>query len=188
MKKVLIFLIFILQFSNSYTQQPQIRFKHLKVQDGLSQSWVKSICQDKHGFMWFGTNHGLNKYDGYNFTVYKHNPKDKTSLSNNSIESIYEDKNGNLWIAIVDEEGDITYYDVSKLDIKGKTLKHKFPKVKGIIFENRVLIFDKRLSEKLLDKEFFGKPFGDGLQLSMVESLYLIKEKYMKGKKGVFYL
>ena len=100
-------------------------------------------------------------------------------------------KNGNLWIAIVDEEGDITYYEVTNLDIKGKTIKNKFPKGKGILFENRVLIFDKRLSGKLLDKEFFGKPFGDSLQLSMVESLYLIMEKIVdiydkKGKKISF--
>jgi signal transduction histidine kinase/ligand-binding sensor domain-containing protein len=48
--------------------------------------------------MWFGTNEGLNKYDGYNFTVYKNNPKDTNSISNNAIQSIYEAKSGNLWI------------------------------------------------------------------------------------------
>ena len=48
--------------------------------------------------MWFGTNEGLNKYDGYNFTVYKNNPENKYSISNSGIESIYEDKSGSLWV------------------------------------------------------------------------------------------
>ena len=95
-KLLLAFLIF--QFCNINAQKPRIKFRHLKVEDGLSQSWVKSICQDKYGFMWFGTNHGLNKYDGYNFTVYTHNPQNENTIRDNSIETIYEDKNGNLWI------------------------------------------------------------------------------------------
>jgi len=81
-----------------------------------------------------------------------------------------------LWFAIVDEEGDLTYYDVSKLDIKGNVRGHKFSKTTGTLLENRVVIFDKKLGENLLEKEFFGKPFGNGLQLSMVEALYLMEK------------
>lgn len=93
--------ILILSFiipSSIIAHQLQINFRHLKVQDGLSQSWVRSICQDKQGFLWFSTNDGLNKYDGYSFTVYKHNPKNKKSILSNSIGSLYVDKFGNLWI------------------------------------------------------------------------------------------
>jgi len=89
---------------------------------------------------------------------------------------IATEKNGTLWFAIVDEEGDITYYDISQVDPKGKILSFDFPKTKGILLGNRVMIFDKELSEKLLEKEFFGKPFGNGLQISMVEALYLMKK------------
>lgn len=84
---------------------------------------------------------------------------------------------GDLWFAIVDEEGDITYYDVSMSDLKGEISEHKFSKTTGILLENRVVIFDKKMAEKLLEKEFYGKPFGNGLQLSMVESLYLLEKK-----------
>ena len=84
-------------------------------------------------------------------------------------------KNRKLWFAIVDEEGDLTYYDVALADIRGSTGEHVFSKATGILLENRVVVFDKKLAEKLLQKEFFGKPFGSGLQLSMVEALYLME-------------
>ena len=106
-KKVLCIIIF-LTLKNIYAVQPQIEFTHLRVEDGLSHSWVKLINQDRYGFMWFGTNGGLNKYDGNTFTVYKNNLEDKNSINNNTIESIYEDKNGNLWIGT---ENGLNLYD-----------------------------------------------------------------------------
>ena len=106
--KKLLLAIILLQSIRILAKRPQIEFKHLKVADGLSQSWVKSICQDQQGFMWFGTHDGLNKYDGYNFTVYKHSLKNKNSISDNSIESLHEDKNGNLWIGT---ENGLNLYD-----------------------------------------------------------------------------
>lgn len=102
----------------------------------------------------------------YNFDIVK---------TKNSIEKSAE-KKGDLWYAIVDEEGDITYYDVSILDLKGEIKKHKFSKDTGILLENRVVIFNEKLSKNLLEKEFYGKPFGNGLQLSLVESLYLMEK------------
>ncbi len=82
-----------------YSQNSSLRFMNLSVTDGLSQSWIRYIYQDSYGFMWFGTGgNGLNKYDGYKFTVYKNNPRIKNSLSNNSITAIFEDHNRNLWI------------------------------------------------------------------------------------------
>jgi len=87
-----------------------------------------------------------------------------------------EKNNGDLWYAILDEEGDITYYDVSLLDIKGKIKKHNYSKDTGILLENRVVLFNEKISENLLKKEFYGKPFGNGLQLSLVESLYLLEK------------
>lgn len=75
-----------------------IRFERLSVSDGLSQSSVYCILQDSKGFMWFGTGDGLNKYDGYRFWVYKHDPDDPHSLRAGEIGSIYEDKAGMLWI------------------------------------------------------------------------------------------
>ncbi|MEJ2567381.1 MAG: two-component regulator propeller domain-containing protein, partial [candidate division WOR-3 bacterium] len=109
--KKLLLIIILIQFIHSYAYRPRIEFTHLRVQDGLSQSWVKSIYQDKYGFMWFGTNEGLNKYDGYNFTVYRNNPEDQNTISNNGISSIYEDKKGDLWIGT---ENGVNLYDRNK--------------------------------------------------------------------------
>ncbi len=84
-----------------------------------------------------------------------------------------EKKNKELWLGILDEEGDLTYYSMSILDIKGKNKEHIFEKTKSILLKDRVVIFDKKASEKLHEKEFYGKPFGEGLQLSIVEAMYL---------------
>lgn len=92
-------------------------------------------------------------------------------------------KNGTLWFAIVDEEGDITYYDVALIDLRGETRRHVFPKGTGILLKNRVVLYDKKLVEHLVKKEFFGKPFGDGLQLSLVEALYLLEKKVLDIQK-----
>ena len=86
-------------------------------------------------------------------------------------------KNGELWFAIVDEEGDLTYYRVSLQDMKGDVSEHDYPKGHSILLKNRIVLFDNKLAKSLFQKEFFGKPFGDGLQLSLVEGLYLLEKK-----------
>jgi signal transduction histidine kinase/ligand-binding sensor domain-containing protein len=80
-------------------QKRHIRFDHIGTRDGLSQSNVTCVLHDSRGFMWFGTSDGLNKYDGYSFTIYQNIPGDRHSLSNNYVKSIAEAKNGDLWIA-----------------------------------------------------------------------------------------
>jgi len=77
---------------------PTLRFDALTTEQGLSQSTVTAILQDRQGFMWFGTLEGLNKYDGYNFTVYKPNADDPVSIAHKIILSLHEDKAGFLWI------------------------------------------------------------------------------------------
>src|SRR5437899_1015692 len=96
----------------TFSQHQQIKFQHLKTDDGLSQSDVLCTFQDSRGFMWFGTEDGLNKYDGYNFTVYKNDPKKNNSLSNNYINDIAEDNSGDLWIATSD--GGLNKYERKK--------------------------------------------------------------------------
>lgn len=78
--------------------QSDLQFEHLSVEDGLSQSTVLSIGQDKEGFMWFGTEYGLNKYDGYSFKVFQANPKASAYTLNHLIRDIYEDRRGRLWV------------------------------------------------------------------------------------------
>jgi ligand-binding sensor domain-containing protein len=75
-----------------------IHFERISREQGLSQVSVLCIIQDRQGFMWFGTQDGLNKYDGYQFVIYRHDPGNINSLSGNYIRSIHEDTVGNLWI------------------------------------------------------------------------------------------
>ena len=100
----LFFLLFVtfITPSNIHAQIEQPRFKHLTTEDGLSQNAVFAIFQDSRGFMWFGTKDGLNRYDGYSFTIYQHNPFDSTSVSANYITALFEDGQGNLWIGTYD--------------------------------------------------------------------------------------
>ena len=95
---VLLFALFVAH-SFLYAQKNNFSFDHLGIRDGLSQSYVNCVVQDKHGFMWFGTQDGLNKYDGYHFNVYKNYPKESNSISSNFIHDIKIDERGNLWIA-----------------------------------------------------------------------------------------
>jgi hypothetical protein len=71
-----------------------LTFKHLTTNDGLSQGYVVDILQDRRGFMWFATRDGLNRYDGYTFVVYKHDPNDPGSLSSNFLQDLMEDDEG----------------------------------------------------------------------------------------------
>ncbi|HYG37742.1 MAG TPA: two-component regulator propeller domain-containing protein [Cytophagales bacterium] len=84
--------------SVAVSQEGDFTFRHFSISDGLSQSSVISIMQDKKGLIWFGTRDGLNKYDGQKFTVYKHDKNDSSSISNNDITSIIKDAKGDLWI------------------------------------------------------------------------------------------
>jgi len=76
-----------------------LRFDHISIEQGLSQSSVRVIFQDSRGFIWFGTEDGLNRYDGYTFKIYKPDPDASNSLSDRWITSIVEDKEGYLWVA-----------------------------------------------------------------------------------------
>ncbi|MCP4158028.1 MAG: histidine kinase [bacterium] len=76
----------------------EIRFRHLNARDGLSQGTIHSILQDRKGFMWFSSMAGLNRYDGYRFTHFLHEPGNSNSINNNTVQSIYEDEKGFLWI------------------------------------------------------------------------------------------
>ena len=73
-------------------------FYHLNMDDGLSRNQVTDILQDKDGFIWIGTYYGLNRYDGYSFVPFYHDPEDSTSLSSNDISVLYIDRSGKLWI------------------------------------------------------------------------------------------
>jgi len=98
-KYILFSFILLINFS-PYTISQNIgpRFEHLTVKDGLPENTAKAILQDYLGYMWFGTQAGLVKYDGYDMTIYNWKADSDCSLSSGSIMSIYEDRKKNLWI------------------------------------------------------------------------------------------
>ena len=89
---------FSLTSSNIFSQSTDLIFEQIFLDHGLSQSIVKCILQDEIGFMYFGTEDGLNRYDGYNFTVIRNDPENLNSISYNDINTIFEDHLGNIWI------------------------------------------------------------------------------------------
>jgi ligand-binding sensor domain-containing protein/signal transduction histidine kinase len=80
------------------TREGDIRFDRLGLDEGLSQSTVLSVAQDSTGFMWFATEDGLNRYDGYQFKVYRHDPANPESLNHNFINALLIDSRGDLWV------------------------------------------------------------------------------------------
>jgi len=107
----------------------EIRFKHLTNNDGLSQNLVLSIAQDKDGFMWFGTTDGLNKYDGYRFTVFQNQPNNPSSISSNYISSLFTDSNGKLWIGT--DNGVVNIYNNESQSFQRISLPLKLSKSKN---------------------------------------------------------
>ncbi len=102
-------------WTNVYsTAQPMV--KYLGIEYGLSNNYVTAIFQDSHGFMWFGTADGLNRYDGYQFKIYKNQPDNPASLSDNRVTDVIEDRRGMIWVA--------TKKGVSVLNDKGSGFLH----------------------------------------------------------------
>ncbi|HKI78036.1 MAG TPA: two-component regulator propeller domain-containing protein [Ignavibacteriaceae bacterium] len=100
---VIIFLLYaslcFSQLSESLTEGRNLRFESISIESGLSQSNVRCILQDRQGFLWLGTQDGLNRYDGSNFVIFKNVIEDSNSISHNYIYDLAEDKDGNIWIA-----------------------------------------------------------------------------------------
>lgn len=90
--------ILLVLFVNTTLNSQEIKFENLTIKDGLSQNSVKCIFQDSRGYIWLGTEDGLNRYDGYSFKVFRSELDDSTSLSDNIINSVFEDRNNNLWV------------------------------------------------------------------------------------------
>ncbi len=131
-----VFSIFMLLLASllAIGQEQDIVFKYLNTRNGLSQDHVNAIFKDHKGFMWFATDDGLNKYDGYQFTVYKHNTERASSLSNNYVYDMLEDDAHNLWVA--------TASGLDKLDREKDSFSHFQPDGKPIYV--RDILIDKK--------------------------------------------
>ncbi|MCF8242000.1 MAG: hypothetical protein K9J16_11485 [Melioribacteraceae bacterium] len=110
---IIIFTFLILPvFTSISAQSNEITFEHLTPEMGLSQANVHCILQDNKGFLWFGTEDGLNRFDGYRFVIFRHNEKDTTSISDNFIWTLFEDSNNDLWIGT--SSGGLNKFDREK--------------------------------------------------------------------------
>lgn len=98
--------LFILLNIIVYSQS--VEFRNYSVQDGLSNNKVNCVLQDKAGFIWFGTEDGLNRFDGYEFKVFRPS-SEKNSIVSKDIWSLYEDEEGNIWIG--SKNGDVIKFD-----------------------------------------------------------------------------
>ncbi len=90
--------VFILFATSLPAEDVTVKFEAISIEEGLSQSTVNCLLQDQRGFMWFGTQKGLNRYDGYRFTVFLNEEDNPNSLSHDDIFTLAEDGQGNLWI------------------------------------------------------------------------------------------
>jgi ligand-binding sensor domain-containing protein/signal transduction histidine kinase len=108
-------------FRYAYAQHPNLEFEKFDTREGLSQNLVFTIVQDKKGFLWFGTDEGLNRFDGHEFKIFRHDLRDKNSLSDNSIHALAVDDNGIIWIGT--NNGLNRYYPdtetIERLEISG---------------------------------------------------------------------
>ncbi|MBP6810834.1 MAG: response regulator [Saprospiraceae bacterium] len=101
-----------------FSQSSTVRFRHLSLEEGLSSTYVTSIVQDRKGFMWVGTWKGLNRYDGYQFKTFRHNPADSLSLGSGGVYAILEDRDGILWVGMSS--------GLDRFDRKTETFTHFF--------------------------------------------------------------
>ncbi len=120
-KWFLLLLLFSANLVPGYSDE-YIFFQKLGLNSGLISQSVSSIVQDSRGFLWFGTREGLNRFDGYEFKVYRNQPFDSNSLSNNKIQTLYIDKDDVLWVG--------TYQGLNKFDIKTEIIT-RYPHIEG---------------------------------------------------------
>jgi len=129
----LLYISFLATFCYSHASVAQNKkFEHLTVGNGLSNPVVLCAYQDSRGFLWFCTQDGLNQYDGYDFTVYRHDADDPYSISSSYILDIAEDAEGKLWIT--------TNYGLNQFDPKTQRFTHYYhdPKDSNSLSENNL--------------------------------------------------
>jgi ligand-binding sensor domain-containing protein/two-component sensor histidine kinase len=114
-----VFIFLVLWAVQLNAQQPQVRFNALTVDEGLSHYNVRNIAQDKYGYIWITTADGLNRYDGYEFKVWRYSVSDTFSLSNNDLLGLAIDQDGIIWVG--------SHFGLNKFDpVTGKSERYYF--------------------------------------------------------------
>ena len=134
-KRLVIILLFAM-LGNGLGRAQDLHFKRLSLKEGLSQSSVRQIIQDRQGFIWVTTEEGLNRYDGYQFLNFNHDKNDPNSLGDQFTSSLWEAPDGNLWVG-TNSAG------VNKMDIEHETFTRyaHIPDDPGTLPDNNVYVF-----------------------------------------------
>ncbi|QWX83006.1 GHKL domain-containing protein [Cellulophaga sp. HaHaR_3_176] len=103
--------LYILTILGLNAQSSNQFLEKIEIKNGLSSNYPTSLIEDSNGFIWIGTNNGLNRYDGYKPKVFKYDPKDSNTISENWITSLLEDSNGDIWIGT--EGGGLNLYNTT---------------------------------------------------------------------------
>jgi ligand-binding sensor domain-containing protein len=93
-----VWLLGMLASSGRTVAAQELQFRHLGVDDGLPSSWVTSVLQDRRGFMWVATAHGVSRYDGHRFRTYRRERGNPYALPVDRVDQVYEDRGGALWV------------------------------------------------------------------------------------------
>ncbi|TQV81444.1 hybrid sensor histidine kinase/response regulator transcription factor [Aliikangiella coralliicola] len=120
----------------SYSNASENAYIPLSIDQGLSQATANTIVQDKSGYIWIGTQDGLNRYDGYRFTQYKHDPNNAASLSHSFINKLVADETGNLWI--------LTAAGIDRYDHETESFVHYHDKRNSEDFFNKLYLWSMR--------------------------------------------
>lgn len=102
MRVILFVILFIIQSLAVAAQPASYNFHRVTLKDGLSDGVVVAITRDKYGYIWLGTQSGLNRYDGHRVVSFIHNPKDSFSVPRNFVHAMFCDAAGNLWFGYDD--------------------------------------------------------------------------------------
>lgn len=129
-KNIYILLVFLISISEAYSEN--FNFRHYKAEDGLNSNSVNSIIQDRYGFIWFGTERGLNRYDGFTFRSYYIQKKENKFPFSSLVSTLFEAKNGDIWIGsengiyIFDQKREIiSKFTIKAVDIEISSLVNK---------------------------------------------------------------
>ena len=95
----------------------QLKFEHIRSEDGLNQNTITSLFMDSAGMLWIGTQDGLHAYNGHDFTIFTHSPNDPSSISESYVSDIIQDSEGYIWVSTFSQ-------GVSRLDLSTGTFEH----------------------------------------------------------------
>jgi len=156
-----ILIIFLFCFSCfSIAQKVNLKFNHYYIDDGLSQNTINIITEDKDGFLWIGTDDGLNKFDGLEYKVYQYNIYNKNSISNNQITALEQDSEGNMWVGTIAGLNKINLKTniITRFQTDSLITNHTINTIKQLNANKIWIATNKGLRIYDLDKKTFSKP------------------------------